>query len=63
MKFPPLIALIEDVYANLTEEQVDQVRMLRNHLQKYPQEYDVSMYEGQLESLSQALEKHKLGEA
>ena len=50
-KKPALIGMISDVYAEMTEEQRDQVRRLREVVERYPDEYDVSGFEGGAESL------------
>ncbi|KAH9810750.1 Dehydrogenase E1 component [Teratosphaeria destructans] len=50
-KHPPLAAMMEDVYEELTEEQVEQMRRMRSVIERYPDEYDVSGYEGGLDGL------------
>lgn len=50
-KRPALSGVLEDVYAELTEEQVDQMEALRSVIERYPDEYDLSEYEGGIESL------------
>jgi len=39
------------VYEELTEEQKEQMEKLRSIIEKYPDEYDISEYEGGLDSL------------
>lgn len=48
---PALGDLFRDVYADLTDEQKDQMIELREMIERYPDEYDVTGYEGGLESL------------
>lgn len=50
-KRPPLRSMMEGVYENMTEEQVEQMTMLRETIEKYPSEYDLSDFEGGLDSL------------
>ncbi|CAK7273747.1 hypothetical protein SEPCBS57363_005807 [Sporothrix epigloea] len=50
-KKPPIRALFEDVYEELTPDLRAQMRQLREHLDKYPEEYDLSDYEGGKSSL------------
>lgn len=50
-KKPALRNMIEGVYETLTEEQQEQMKNLRDHIEKYPNEYDVSEFEGGLDSL------------
>nr|POE49174.1 2-oxoisovalerate dehydrogenase subunit alpha, mitochondrial [Quercus suber] len=50
-KQPALINVIDGVYEELTEEQAEQVEKLRAVIERYPDEYDVSGFEGGLESL------------
>ena len=52
-KKPPLRSLWTDVYAELTEEQAEQMAQMRAIIQKYPEEYDVAEFEGGLDSLKQ----------
>lgn len=51
-KRPPIRALFEDIYEEVTEEQIDQMEKLKDVLERYPGEYDVDNYEGGRESLS-----------
>jgi 2-oxoisovalerate dehydrogenase E1 component alpha subunit len=51
-KKPSLSSLMSDVYAEPTEEQREQLAKLRSHIEKYPDEYDVSEFEGGIEGLS-----------
>ncbi|KAI0477678.1 thiamine diphosphate-binding protein [Xylariaceae sp. FL0804] len=48
---PPLRAMFEDVYEELTPELRAQMAELRAHLDRYPDEYDVGEYVGGRESL------------
>lgn len=50
-KHPPLISMMDDVYETLTEEQEEQIEKLRGVIEKYPDEYDVSGFEGGIGSL------------
>ncbi|EMC99620.1 hypothetical protein BAUCODRAFT_343182 [Baudoinia panamericana UAMH 10762] len=44
-KHPPLRAMMEDVYEEMTEEQVGQLEKMRGLVERYEGEYDVSRYE------------------
>ncbi|KAI1005242.1 2-oxoisovalerate dehydrogenase subunit alpha [Podosphaera aphanis] len=48
---PPLRTMFEDVYAEITPEVREQMRTLKDILDRYPGEYDVSEFEGGKESL------------
>ncbi|KAJ9667309.1 hypothetical protein H2201_002510 [Coniosporium apollinis] len=50
-KRPALRNMMEGVYAQLTEEQEAQMRQLRDIIERYPDEYDVSEFEGGLDGL------------
>ncbi|KAI5922842.1 thiamine diphosphate-binding protein [Camillea tinctor] len=50
-KKPPIRAMFEDVYEELTPDMKAQMKELRNHLEKYPDEYDLGEFEGGKESL------------
>ena len=50
-KRPPLSAMMEDVYEELTEEQREQAAKLSDVIARYPNEYDVTPFEGGLDSL------------
>lgn len=50
-KHPPLSAMMTDVYEEMTEEQVEQMRKMREVVERYPNEYDVTGYEGGLDGL------------
>lgn len=50
-KRPALRNMMEGVYAELTEEQEAQIRQLRDIIERYPDEYDVSEFEGGLDGL------------
>ncbi|RYP19373.1 hypothetical protein DL766_008454 [Monosporascus sp. MC13-8B] len=52
-KKPPIRAMFEDVYEELTPDLKAQMRELRDHLEKYPEEYDLSEFEGGISSLRQ----------
>lgn len=51
-KRPPIGTLMKNVYAEPTEEQVEQMGKLRRIVEKYPNEYDVSGFEGGVEGLT-----------
>ncbi|KAF2760288.1 branched chain alpha-keto acid dehydrogenase complex, alpha subunit [Pseudovirgaria hyperparasitica] len=50
-KRPPLRAMFEDVYAEMTEEAEGQVQQLKDVLKRYPNEYDLGDYDGGLDGL------------
>ena len=50
-KKPALDNMIGGVYEHLTEEQEEQTEEIRSMIERYPEEYDVSQYEGGLDSL------------
>lgn len=50
-KKPAIRNMFEGVYEDLTEEQRAQMEALRKHIERYPDEYDVSEFEGGLDSL------------
>ena len=50
-KRPPLSSMMEDVYEKLTDEQREQSAKLTEIIEKYPNEYDVTEFEGGLDSL------------
>jgi 2-oxoisovalerate dehydrogenase E1 component alpha subunit len=50
-KRPSLSSMMEDVYEELTDEQREQSAKLAEIIEKYPNEYDVSEFEGGLDSL------------
>lgn len=50
-KKPSLISMFEDVYEEVTPELRGQIKELKGLLDRYPEEYDVSDYEGGKESL------------
>lgn len=52
IKKPPIRAMFEDVYEELTPEAEAQMQELKKIIEKYPNEYDVKSYEGGLESLN-----------
>jgi 2-oxoisovalerate dehydrogenase E1 component alpha subunit len=51
-KKPPLRTMFEDVYEELTPEIEGQMKELKGLLDRYPEEYDVSEFEGGNKSLS-----------
>ncbi|KAK5171674.1 hypothetical protein LTR04_007107 [Oleoguttula sp. CCFEE 6159] len=51
-KKPALRNLWSDVYAQVTEEQEEQIAKMRDVLEKYPGEYDVEEYEGGKDGLN-----------
>lgn len=52
-KKPPIRAMFEDVYEELTPDLKAQMKELRRILDKYPDEYDVAEYEGGKDSLKE----------
>jgi len=50
-KKPPIRAMFEDIYEELTPDLKAQMKALRDHLEKYPEEYDLGEYEGGKSSL------------
>ena len=48
---PALGYLFKDVYEALTEEQKSQIEELRDVIERYPEEYDLSVYDQGIESL------------
>jgi 2-oxoisovalerate dehydrogenase E1 component alpha subunit len=48
---PPLRSIYEDVYGEITPELKSQMMQLREIIEKYPEEYDISEFEGGKESL------------
>lgn len=55
-KAPPLAGVLDDVYAELTEEQQEQLRALKDRIERYPDEYDVNLYDGGFEALKERVE-------
>ncbi|RDW85645.1 hypothetical protein BP5796_03970 [Coleophoma crateriformis] len=51
-KKPPLRSMFEDMYEELTPDLKAQMTELRDIIKKYPDEYDVSEFEGGIDSLS-----------
>ncbi|KAJ9132175.1 2-oxoisovalerate dehydrogenase subunit alpha [Pleurostoma richardsiae] len=51
-KKPPIRAMFEDVYEELTPDLKAQMRQLKAHLEKYPDEYDLGDFEGGKETLN-----------
>ena len=51
LKKPPIRAMFEDVYEHITPEAEAQMKELKGIIKKYPKEYDVSKFEGGIESL------------
>ncbi|KAL6852410.1 hypothetical protein ACO1O0_006954 [Amphichorda felina] len=52
-KKPPLRTMFEDTYEELTPDLKAQMQQLRELMEKYPDEYDVSEYEGGMDSLKE----------
>jgi len=52
-KKPPLRAMFEDTYEELTPDLKEQMKKLRQVIEEYPDEYDVSEFDGGLDSLKQ----------
>jgi len=52
-KKPALRTMFEDVYEDLTDDLKGQMRELKDMLDKYPNEYDVSEYDGGKDSLKE----------
>ncbi|KAK5680037.1 hypothetical protein LTS10_007985 [Elasticomyces elasticus] len=50
-KKPALREMMNDVYETMTEEQLQQMEKMRATIERYPNEYDVSGYEGGLEGM------------
>ncbi|KAK1771860.1 thiamine diphosphate-binding protein [Phialemonium atrogriseum] len=50
-KKPPIRAMFEDVYEDLTPDIKSQMEELRDHLERYPAEYDLGDFEGGSDSL------------
>lgn len=53
-KKPALRHMIEGVYESMTEEQAQQVEAIKEIIKSYPNEYDVSEYEGGLDGFDSA---------
>jgi len=52
LKKPPLRAMFEDVYEEITPEGMAQMKELKRLIEKYPKEYSsVSQYEGGIKTL------------
>jgi 2-oxoisovalerate dehydrogenase E1 component alpha subunit len=52
-KKPPLRAMFKDTYEELTPDLKEQMKKLRQVIEEYPDEYDVSEFDGGLDSLKQ----------
>lgn len=52
-KKPPIRSMFEDMYEELTPETREQMSELKSMIDRYPDEYDVSDFEGGKESLAQ----------
>lgn len=50
-KKPPIRAMFEDVYEEMTPDIKRQLEELREHVAKYPDEYDATEFEGGMDSL------------
>lgn len=53
-KKPPMKSMFEDIYEEMTPELKKQMEGLRDVVERYPEEYDVSEFEGGLESLKKS---------
>jgi 2-oxoisovalerate dehydrogenase E1 component alpha subunit len=51
LKKPPMRAMFEDIYAELTPDLEAQMKELRDMIERYPDEYDVAEFEGGKDSL------------
>ena len=51
-KKPPIRSMFEDVYEEMTPQTRKQMEELRDVIKRYPKEYDVSEFEGGIDSLS-----------
>lgn len=51
-KRPPLSSMMTDVYAEPTDEQREQMAQLRKIVEKYPNEYDVSEFDGGIDGMT-----------
>jgi 2-oxoisovalerate dehydrogenase E1 component alpha subunit len=51
-KKPPLRTMFEDVYEEMTPEIKAQMKQLKEVIDRYPDEYDVSEFEGGKDTLS-----------
>lgn len=51
-KKPPMRSMFEDMYEELTPEMKDQMRELKSVIERYPDEYDVSEFEGGKDTLA-----------
>lgn len=52
-KKPPLRTMFEDTYEELTPDLKNQMKQLREMMEKYPDEYDVSEFEGGINTLKE----------
>ncbi|TLD24288.1 hypothetical protein PspLS_06443 [Pyricularia sp. CBS 133598] len=50
-KKPPIRAMFEDVYEEMTPDLKKQMAELKDHIERYPEEYDVGEFEGGKDSL------------
>ncbi|KAK0629202.1 dehydrogenase E1 component [Bombardia bombarda] len=50
-KKPPIRAMFEDVYEELTPDLKQQMKELKDHLERYPSEYDLGDFEGGKDTL------------
>lgn len=51
-KHPPLSSMMSDVYETMAEEQSEQMAKMKETIERYPNEYDVTDFEGGLEGLT-----------
>ncbi|KAL1594488.1 hypothetical protein SLS60_010248 [Paraconiothyrium brasiliense] len=56
-KKPKIRHAFDDVWENITDEQRAHIQELKDIVTRYPKEYDVSQYEGGLDSLDELLQK------
>jgi 2-oxoisovalerate dehydrogenase E1 component alpha subunit len=57
-KKPGIAGLMTDVYETMTEEQVEQLVRLRRFVKEYPDEYDLSDFDGGMESVDEVLKQY-----
>ncbi len=54
-KKPALSGVITDVYKEMTEEQMEQLRRVKRLVETYPEEYDLSEFDGGMDSVDEVL--------
>jgi 2-oxoisovalerate dehydrogenase E1 component alpha subunit len=57
-KKPGIAGLMTDVYETMTEEQVEQLVRLRRFVKEYPDEYDLSDFDGGMDSVDEVLKQY-----